>query len=49
MKKLLIICAGDHGEVVAKIVEDTSYEELAFLNDNSPEAIGKIADIENFK
>lgn len=49
MKRLLIIGAGGHGRVVAEIAEDIGYEEIAFLDDNSPEAIGKISEIEKFK
>lgn len=49
MKELLIIGAGGHGKVVAEIAEGIGYEEIAFLDDNSSEAIGKIADIEKFK
>ena len=43
--KLLIIGAGGHGKVVAEVAEDLGYE-VSFLDDNAPEAIGKIEDIE---
>lgn len=48
-KRLLIIGAGGHGKVVAEIAKDVGYSEIAFLDDNSPEAIGKIADFEKLK
>ncbi len=47
MKRLLVIGAGGHGKVVAEVAQDMGYKEIAFLDDNSPEAIGKISDIEN--
>ena len=47
MSKLLIVGAGGHGVVVKEIAEDIGfYEEIAFVDDNSEEAIGKIADLE---
>lgn len=49
MKTLLIIGAGGHGQVVKEIAEDLGYEKIAFLDDNSPIAIGKISDIHKFK
>lgn len=48
MKRLLIIGAGGHGKVVAEVAQDIGYEKIAFLDDNSPEAIGRISDIEKF-
>lgn len=48
MKRLLIIGAGGHGKVVAEVAQDIGYKNIAFLDDNSPEAIGKITDIEKF-
>lgn len=45
---LLIIGAGGHGKVVAEIAADCGYEQIDFLDDNSPEAIGKISDLEKF-
>ena len=41
-KKLLIIGAGGHGHVVAEIAHICGYI-CSFLDDNSPDAIGKIA------
>lgn len=49
MKSLLIIGAGGHGKVVAEIAKDIGYEHIAFLDDNAPEAIGKVSEIEKFK
>lgn len=49
MKRLLIIGAGGHGKVVAEIAEDLGYEEIAFLDDKSSKAIGKIFEFEKFK
>lgn len=46
MKRLLIIGAGGHGKVVAEVAWDVGYREIAFLDDNSPAAIGRISDIE---
>ena len=43
-KCLLIIGAGGHGKVVKEIAEVLGYTNISFLDDNSPEAIGKIAD-----
>ena len=47
-KKLLIIGAGGHGKVVKEIAESLGYNDIAFLDDKSSEAIGKIADSQNF-
>lgn len=46
MKRLLIIGAGGHGKVVAEVAQDIGYEQISFLDDNSPDAIGRISDIE---
>ena len=43
-KSLLIVGAGGHGKVVKEIAEALGYTNIAFLDDNSSEAIGKIAD-----
>ena len=48
MKKLLIVGAGGHGKVVAEVAQDCGYEQIAFLDDNSPEAIGTVAEMEKF-
>ena len=47
-KKLLILGAGGHGQVVAEVAEACGYTEIAFLDDNSDQAIGKISDIDQF-
>ena len=43
-KNLLILGAGGHGKVVKEIAEALGYTNIDFLDDNSTEAIGKIAD-----
>lgn len=48
MKSLLIIGAGEHGQVVAEIAEDCGYDKIGFLDDNSDMAIGKVKDISLF-
>lgn len=47
-KSLLIIGAGGHGQVVKEVAEALGYDEIAFLDDNSAEAVGKIADTKQF-
>ncbi len=47
--KLLIIGAGGHGHVVAEVAEDCGYTDIAFIDDNSDVAVGKITDIITFK
>ncbi|MGM9562202.1 MAG: hypothetical protein ACI3WT_08165 [Phascolarctobacterium sp.] len=47
-KNLLIIGAGGHGKVVNEVAEAVGYTNIAFLDDNSAEAIGKVADSKNF-
>ena len=42
MKCLLIIGAGGHGQVVKEIAEACGYEAIDFLDDKSPNAVGKI-------
>ena len=48
MKKLLIVGAGGHGRVVAEVAQDCGYDQIVFLDDNSPEAIGKISEMDRF-
>ena len=50
MESLLIIGAGGHGRVVAEIAIACGYDAnaIAFLDDNSPAAIGKIKDLESY-
>ena len=47
-KSLLILGAGGHGKVIKEIAEALGYSKIAFLDDNSTEAIGKIADTKAF-
>lgn len=47
-KSLLIIGAGGHGKVVKEVAEAVGYDKIAFLDDNSEEAVGKIADTKQF-
>lgn len=47
-KNLLILGAGGHGKVVKEIAEALGYKNIAFLDDNSQEAIGKISDSKAF-
>lgn len=45
MSKLLILGAGQHGQVVKEIAELMNcYKKIDFLDDQSPKAIGKIDD-----
>ena len=48
MKKIMIVGAGGHGKVVAEIAQDCGYGQIAFLDDNSTEAIGKVNELERF-
>lgn len=47
MRTLLIVGAGGHGRVVAEIAMACGYDAnaIAFLDDNSPDAVGKIEDM----
>lgn len=45
---LLILGAGGHGRVVAEIAQDCGYDHISFLDDNSPDAIGRIDELERF-
>lgn len=49
MKCLLIIGADGHGKVVAEVAENIGYEKIAFLDDNTPEAIRKVYKLEILK
>ena len=44
MGKLLVIGAGGHGHVVAESAQALGFE-VSFLDDNNPEAIGKIEEL----
>lgn len=48
-KKLLILGAGGHGQVVYEIAVDCGYQQIEYLDDNSNLAIGKISDMARFK
>lgn len=55
MMNLLILGAGGHGKVVKETAESMAdaggaciFDRIAFLDDSSPEAIGKIADAKHF-
>ena len=48
MKALIIVGAGEFGHVVKELAESLGYDKIGFLDDNSPEAIGKVADFETF-
>lgn len=47
MKSLLVIGAGGHGQVVAECAEACGYENIDFLDDNNPDAVGEIKELEN--
>jgi len=50
MKKLLILGAGQYGMVAKEIAGSMGvYDQIAFLDDNSPLAIGKMNDYAQFK
>ena len=48
-KSLLIIGAGGHGQVVYEVAVDCGYCKIAFIDDNSERAVGKVSDIEKYK
>lgn len=48
-RKLLIIGAGGHGQVVAEVAADCGYSDIAFIDDNNENAIGTISDLEKFQ
>lgn len=49
MGKLLILGAGGHGQVVGEVaLAMNCFEKIDFLDDNNPQAVGKINDFENF-
>lgn len=47
MKSLMIIGAGEHGQVVTECAEACGYEKIDFLDDNHPDAVGGIDRIED--
>ena len=49
-KSLLILGAGQYGHVVRETAEAMDcFETIAFLDDNNPAAIGKLADYQNLR
>ena len=55
-KRLLVLCAGGHGKVVREVALSLMnadgkpvYEAMDSLDDNSAEAIGKIADFKRYR
>jgi len=49
MKKLLILGAGQYGMVAKEIAESMeNYDSIDFLDDNNPQAIGKLNEYEKF-
>ena len=48
-RKLLIIGAGGHGQVVAEVAIDCGYSDIAFIDDHNESAIGTISDLEKFR
>ena len=46
MKRLLIIGAGSHGQVVAETAVACGYNKIDYLDDNSPDSIGKTNQLE---
>lgn len=48
MNKLMILGAGGYGRTVADIAEQLGYTAF-FLDDNSPDAVGKLKDYINYK
>lgn len=49
MKALLIIGAGGHGRVIAEIASACGYQKIEFLDDENPEVLGKVDDLEKFR
>lgn len=50
MKRLLIVGGGGHGKVVKEVAEAIGkYDGIDFADDNSPDAVGKISDLEELR
>lgn len=49
MKSLLILGSGGYGKLVREIAELNGYEKIDFLDDNAPEAVGRICDLERLE
>lgn len=48
MKSLLIVGAGEYGQLVKELATTLGYNKIGFLDDNSSEAIGQISDYSSF-
>lgn len=48
MKRLIIVGAGEYGQVVKEIAESIGYAEISFIDDNSKMAIDKISNIDKY-
>ena len=48
-KSLLIIGAGEYGQVIKEIAELNGFEKIEFLDDKNPIAIGKINQLETIQ
>ncbi len=48
MKSLLIVGAGEFGQLVKEIALDCGYQMIDFLDDNSEDAIGKVSEYKKF-
>lgn len=48
MRRLLIVGAGEYGHVVRELALQVGYEKVEFLDDNSPEAVGRVDEFERF-
>lgn len=46
MKNLLILGAGGYGQLVKELAQIIGYEDIDFLDDNSPSAIGKLEEVD---
>lgn len=48
MNKLLVVGAGEYGQLVRELALDCGYQKVEFLDDNSSKAIGRVCDYKNF-
>ena len=48
-KSLLIVGAGEYGYLVKELAEDCGYDEIAFLDDSNPIAIGLLSEAGKFR
>lgn len=49
MKSLLIIGAGEYGQLVKELAESCGYNKIDFLDDKSPLAIGMVSEAKKWK